>query len=134
MKPRFPLRGKFLVIALANLVVLGLLFLLFIRLQLRQEFESFLMATAREKIIAVSSQLALDLTSTSPEQYDALLDRYSDTYGVRFLLYGTDGRQIAWSPPALPNDTGSGCGRSCRRAPPCCWYRLRCGVIRSSSM
>ena len=75
MRPRFPLRSKFFAIALANLVVLGLLFLVFIRLQLRQEFESFLMATAREKIIAVSRQLTLDLTTTSPEQYDALLER-----------------------------------------------------------
>jgi two-component system sensor histidine kinase CpxA len=104
VKPRFPLRSKFLAIALANLVVLGLLFLLFIRLQLREEFESFLMATAREKIIAVSRQLALDLTPIGSEQYDALLERYSETYGVRFLLYGTDGRQIAGPPTVLPRE------------------------------
>ena len=55
--------------------VLGLLFLLFVRHQLRQEFESFLMGAAREKIIAVSHQLTLDLTTTNPEQYDALLER-----------------------------------------------------------
>jgi two-component system, OmpR family, sensor histidine kinase CpxA len=102
VKPRFPLRIKFLAIALANLIVLVLLFLLFVRLQLRQEFESFLMATAREKILAVSRQLTLDLTPTSPEQYDALLDRYSETYGVRFLLYAPDGRQIAGPATALP--------------------------------
>jgi two-component system sensor histidine kinase CpxA len=104
VKPRFPLRTKFLAIAVANLVVLGLVFLLFIRLQLRHEFESFLMATAREKIIAVSSQLTLDLTLTGPEQYDALLDRYTKTYGVRFLLYGTDGWQIAGPPSVLPGE------------------------------
>jgi two-component system sensor histidine kinase CpxA len=104
VKPRFPLRTKFLAIAVANLVLLGLLFLLFIRLQLREEFESFLMATAREKIIAVSRQLTLDLTPTVPEQYDAWLQRYSDTYGVRFLLYGTDGRQIGGPPTELPGN------------------------------
>ncbi len=102
MKPRFPLRGKFVAIGLANLVVLSLLFLVFIRFQLRQEFESFLMATAREKIIAVSRQLTLDLTSAAPELYDALLERYSEMYGVRFLLYGTDGGQIAGPITNLP--------------------------------
>ena len=102
MKPPFPLRWKFLVVALTNLAVLGLLLLLFIRLQLRQEFESFLMATAREKIIAVSRQLALDLTTTDPGQRDALLERYSEIYGVRFLLYETDGRQMAGPPTVLP--------------------------------
>ena len=102
MKPRFPLRWKFLAIAVLNLGVLGVLFLLFIRHQLRQEFESFLMATAREKIIAVSRQLTLDLTTTSPEQYDALLERYSETYDVRFLLFGPDGRQLAGPPTELP--------------------------------
>lgn len=107
MKPRFPLRGKFLAIAVANLVVLGLLFLLFIRLQLRQEFESFLMATAREKIIAVSSQLTLDLTPAGPEQYDALLDLYTRTHGIRFLLYGTDGRQLAGPPTVLPREVAA---------------------------
>src|SRR5439155_359662 len=32
----------------------------------------------------------------------ALLERYSETYGVRFLLYGTDGRQMAGPPTVLP--------------------------------
>jgi two-component system sensor histidine kinase CpxA len=102
VKPRFPLRSKFLAIAVLNLAVLGVLFLLFIRHQLRQEFESFLMGTAREKIIAVSHQLTLDLTTTSPEQYDALLERYSEARNVRFLLYGADGRQLAGPPTVLP--------------------------------
>jgi two-component system sensor histidine kinase CpxA len=62
------------------------------------------MATAREKILAVSRQLTLDLTATSPDQYDVLLERYSDTYGVRFLLFGTDGRQIAGPPARLPEE------------------------------
>jgi two-component system sensor histidine kinase CpxA len=117
VKPRFPLRSKFLAIALANLVVLGLLFLLFIRLQLRQEFESFLMATAREKIIAVSRQLALDLTPVGSEQYDPLLERYSATYGVRFLLYATDGKQIAGPPTELPGEVAERIRRY-NRAPP----------------
>jgi two-component system sensor histidine kinase CpxA len=102
VKPRFPLRWKFLTIAVVNLALLGVLFLLFIRHQLRQEFESFLMATAREKIIAVSRQLTLDLTTAGPEQYNALLERYSETYDVPFLLYGADGRQLAGTPTVLP--------------------------------
>jgi len=102
VKPRTPLRWKFLITALVNLAVLGLLLLLFVRLQLRQEFESFLMTTAREKITAVSRQLALDVGTTEPDQYDTLLRRYSDIYGVRFLLFRNDGRQMAGPPTMLP--------------------------------
>ena len=126
MKPRFPLRWKFLAIAVVNLAVLGLLFLLFISHQLRQEFESFLMATAREKIIAVSRQLSIDLGTTNPEQYDALLERYSETYDVRFLFYGADGRQIAGPPTELPAEVsermrrfGPGVARPPLPARPC---------------
>ncbi len=115
MKPRFLLRSKFLAIAGLNLAVLGVLFLLFIRHQLRQEFESFLMATAREKIIAVSHQLTLDLTTTPPDQYDALLERYSEARNVRFLLYGADGRRLAGPPTLLPEEVAE---RMRRYGPP----------------
>jgi two-component system sensor histidine kinase CpxA len=104
VKPRTPLRWKFLITALVNLLVLGLLVLLFVRVQLRQEFESFLMTTAREKITAVSRQLVLDVTTTDPAQYDALLQRYSETYGVRFLLFKNDGQQIAGPSTRLPQE------------------------------
>jgi len=128
VKPRSPLRWKFLITALVNLVVLGVLFVVFVRLQLRQEFESFLMATAREKIMAVSRQLALDLTTTDRAQYDALLERYSETDGVRFLLFKNDGQQIAGPPTTLPTEVAErirrfGPGlpvpdRTVRRGPP----------------
>lgn len=62
------------------------------------------MATAREKINAVSRQLTLDLAASGPGQRDILLERYSETYGVRFLLYGTDGVQIAGPPTVLPQE------------------------------
>ena len=62
------------------------------------------MATAQEKIITVSRQLTLDLIPTGPAQYNAFLERYSQTYGVRFLLYETGGRQIAGPAAALPGE------------------------------
>lgn len=104
MKPRTPLRWKFLITALVNLVVLALLLLLFVRFQLSQEFESFLMATAREKITAVAHQLVLDIGTADPNQDDALLHRYSETYGVRFLLFRNDGPQVAGPSTALPQE------------------------------
>ena len=102
MKPRFPLRWKFAALALVNLALLGLVFLLYLRLELRSEMESFLMATAREKIVSVSRQLTLDLDTAGGGQRDALLERYSGLYGVRFLLYGRDGAQIAGPSTSLP--------------------------------
>ena len=102
MKPRLPLRWQFLIVALVNFILLGAIFLLFIRVEMRQELESFLMAAAREKIISISRQLTMDLGSAPPEQRNALLDRYSETYGLRFFLYGSKGEQIAGPAVELP--------------------------------
>jgi two-component system sensor histidine kinase CpxA len=97
------LRWKFFALALVNLALLALTFLLFLRLQLREEMESFLMAAAREKIVSVSRQLTLDLDAAGAGDRDSLLQRYSEIYGVRFLLYRNNGSQIAGPPTALPD-------------------------------
>ncbi len=121
MKPRFPLRWQFLAVALLNLAVLAVTFLLFIRLEMRQELESFLMATAREKINAVSRQLTLDLGGTPRNERDALLDRYSETYGVRLMLFDQTGERIAGralEPPPEVTDRIRRAARISLRAPP----------------
>jgi two-component system sensor histidine kinase CpxA len=96
------LRAKFFWLALLNLAVLGALLLLFIQHQLGREFQSFLMAAAREKIVAVSRQLSLDLAAG--EDPEAILAQYSRTYGVEFRLYNSEGMRLAGPDAALPRD------------------------------
>jgi two-component system sensor histidine kinase CpxA len=96
------LRTKFALLTVLNVLVLGLILTFFVRRQLGQEFESFLMATAREKIVAVSKQLSLDLSVADAAQRDAILGRYTTTYGLHFRLYDSQGLRVAGTETALP--------------------------------
>jgi two-component system sensor histidine kinase CpxA len=89
------LRAKFFWLALLNLTVLAIILFVFVRQQLGQEFRSFLMATAREKIVGVSQQLALDLRGASPAQRDGILAQYAVSHRVRFVLYDAGGLRLA---------------------------------------
>ncbi|MEO8027334.1 MAG: hypothetical protein ABI823_12715, partial [Bryobacteraceae bacterium] len=91
MNPRFPLRAKILFLAVANLTLLGIGLTIFVQVQLQQEFQSFLMAAARERILSVARQLALDLEEAPPSTKDDLLRRYSAAQGVGFALYSAEG-------------------------------------------
>lgn len=101
------LRAKIIWLALLNLVALAAILFLFIRHQLGQEFRSFLMATAREKIVGVSRQLSLDLTGASPAKRDEILKQYAATYGIQFLLFDAEGARLAGPPTRIPADVGS---------------------------
>jgi two-component system sensor histidine kinase CpxA len=99
-KNRLTLSTKILLVALANLALLFLAFFIYVRLQLRQEFESFLLSASRERIMAVSRQLALELHDSARSERDELLARYSSEYGVTFLVINIIGDVLAG--PAIP--------------------------------
>jgi two-component system sensor histidine kinase CpxA len=112
MRFRFPLAARISLLAIANFAVLGLVFAGYVRLQLSGDMKSFLLSAARERIIAISRQIALDLQETSGPQTSSpqtfgeartrLLQRYSAEYGVSFYLFLNDGEQIAGDPITLP--------------------------------
>src|SRR5947209_567212 len=103
MSPRrFGLTTKIAALAVLNFVLLGLVFAGFLRLELRQDMGSFLMAAGRERILAVSRQLALDLQETPAAGRDALLARYGAAHGVRFYLFLNGGVQVAGERVELP--------------------------------
>jgi two-component system sensor histidine kinase CpxA len=102
VRPALPLRIKVFLIVLLNLGLVALVLTVFVRLQLRREFASFLMDQARGRIESVTRLLSQSLDATDPADRDVLLDRYSATYGVRFLLVRNDGRRIAGPALAVP--------------------------------
>ena len=59
--PHIPLWIRILLLATVNLAILGIVFAIFLRLQLKPQFESFLMAEAREKVAKLAAQVAEDL-------------------------------------------------------------------------
>jgi two-component system sensor histidine kinase CpxA len=99
---RTSLSVKILLLALLNVVLLALVFLLFARLQFRLELSSFLLAPARERIVSVSRLLALQLPDTPPGQWTQLLAQYSTRYPAQFYLFDAEGQQLAGEPVTLP--------------------------------
>ena len=102
MKVRFGLAARISLLAVGNFALLGLVFAVYVRLQLSTDMKSFLMSAARERIISISRQIVLDLQNTSGDDRTRLLQRYSNEYGVRFYLFLNSGEEIAGDPVTLP--------------------------------
>lgn len=102
VRPRFSLSTKFALLALLNVALLAIVFVVFVRWQLSEELESFLMTTARDRISSVSRSLALEMQQHDRSQWNRLLKQYSDEQGVTFLLIRTDGEVIAGPKLELP--------------------------------
>lgn len=103
-KPSFRLTTKILMLALANVALLGGLFLAFVRLQLGQDFESFLMTTARERILSESRSIALEMRDSEASSWTQVLAEHSATHGVTFALYRGDGDWVAGPKLSLPKE------------------------------
>ncbi len=102
MKRSVPLGTKIFLLVLLNLTLLAIVFAIFVRVQLRLELESFLLAPARERITSVSRLLALELEDTPESKRNELLARYSAAHGVTFYLFRGEGEQVAGPKVDLP--------------------------------
>lgn len=92
---------KILLLAIGNLLLLGLIFAVFIRLQLRQDFGYFLMTAGRDKARAVVQKLAMELRDGDRAKWSGVLEGYSKASGVTFLIYDIQGHRVA-GPNLLP--------------------------------
>jgi two-component system sensor histidine kinase CpxA len=102
MRLRLALSMKVLLLALLNVALLAVVALLFMRIQFRVDWQSFLLSPAQDRILAVAGQLGLDLYETSRDGWDALLERYSKAHGAELRLLDFGGRQLAGPRTALP--------------------------------
>lgn len=102
MKPRFRITTKILMLALGNIAALGILFLAFVRWQLGQDFESFLMTTARERILSQTRSIALEMRDYDRSSWTQILADHSEAQGVTFALYRWNGEWVAGPRLNLP--------------------------------
>jgi two-component system sensor histidine kinase CpxA len=79
-------------------------FAAFARVQLRVDLRSFLFGQARDRILAVSRLLALQLPETLPRDWSVLLAQYSANYPANFYLFTADGHELAGASIDLPQD------------------------------
>src|SRR5947209_6818997 len=107
MKIRFPLSAKILLWFFLNLIFLGLVFYVFVRIQFRLGLDSLLMGRAGDRIEAVAQVIDFELNRTPRTEWDDLLQRSSSAYHVQFALFRGDGAQLAGEALLLPAEVSA---------------------------
>ena len=102
MSARLSLTVKIGFLATINVLLLTAVLVAFATVQFRLDLESFLVAPARDRILATSRLLALELAETAIDEREALLEAYSDEYGVRFHLVNLNGTGLIGPSVELP--------------------------------
>lgn len=121
MKLRFPLLAKILLWFFLNLVVLGVVFYAVFRMQFRLGLDSLLAGRSGERIQALSDVIDAELKAKPARTWGESLKNFGNAYQADFLLFRTDGLQVAGTPTTLPAEvraklaerrgTGEGAGR-----------------------
>jgi two-component system sensor histidine kinase CpxA len=101
---RFPLLARILAWFFLNLVLVVLLVGAFFHFEFRLGFDSLLLGQTDERIRAVREVLGPQLSEAPASQWDAILERFSDAYQVRFYLLAEDGHPLAGDPVVLPTE------------------------------
>src|SRR5216110_1623500 len=104
MKFRLPLTARIMLLAAANVLVLIVIGAAFVQFELGREFDSLLLSTARERLLAVGRAFALDLAVTDAAHRDELAERYGSTYGLRLFLASNDGKILVGDASQVPAD------------------------------
>jgi two-component system sensor histidine kinase CpxA len=96
---------KILLVAFLNVALLLTVFFIFLRLQLRLDLGSFLLAPARYRMLSISRLAALEFGNMQRQRWGDLLTQYSSSYPAQFFLFDREGGQIAGQdvhvPPSL---------------------------------
>ena len=102
MKTRASISVKILLLSFLNVVLLGLVFVVFVRVQYRADLSSLLLSPGRDRILAMSRLIALELPETDRGEWNRLLAQYaSANHGVCYLFL-SGGTQLAGPPVDLP--------------------------------
>jgi two-component system sensor histidine kinase CpxA len=103
MKARASISVKILLLSFLNVVLLGVVFVVFVRVQYRADLSSLLLSPGRDRILAISRLIALELPETDRGEWNRLLAQYaSANHGVCYLFRG-EGSQLAGPPVTLPS-------------------------------
>ena len=107
MKCRFPLYAKILLWFFLNLLLLAAAFGGFLAVQFQFGLDSLLAGQAGVRLRAVNEVIMRELHQAPKLDWEAVLARFSESYGLRFVLFRPDGRQIAGETMELPAEVRS---------------------------
>src|SRR5687768_188743 len=102
MKTRFPLYAKILLWLFLNIIVLAAILYALFRIQFRLGPELLLSGRAGDRLQAVGRIITDELNGRPRAEWNGILKRFSDAYGVQFLVYRNEGAQLAGDPVPLP--------------------------------
>lgn len=102
--PRISMFARTLIWFFLNLVVLATVLLLIFGINLRFDPGSRFFGGTENRIETVSRLISSDLDLQSKDQRDDVLFRYSQAYGVDFLLFDDTGKQLAGKSVVLPDE------------------------------
>lgn len=90
-----------------NLAVLGLVFYAVFRLQFHLDLDSLLLNHAGDRLRAVSELVSTELNAAPASQWNEVLQRFSHAYRLQFVLFRSDGAQVAGEPLTLPPEVAA---------------------------
>jgi two-component system sensor histidine kinase CpxA len=102
MRLHLSLYTKILLWFFLNLVVLGVVFLVFFNLQFRFPPDSPLSAATGSRLRFVARLISDEFRAAPRDQRDAILRRYSTSYQVEFVLCTMSGQRLAGGSTRLP--------------------------------
>jgi len=101
---RLPLYGKILVWFFLNLVIVAAVFALLFNAQFNFNLDWFFFTGARERMEAVRDLIVGELDTTAPDEWPAVLKRYSAAHRVRFGLFDDDANPLVGDTANLPEE------------------------------
>jgi two-component system sensor histidine kinase CpxA len=102
MSARVSISVKILLLSFLNVFLLVLVFAVFARIQYRFDLGSLLLSPGRDRILAVSRLIALQLPDTDRKDWDRLLAGYTPMTHASACLFDGEGIQMAGPPVTLP--------------------------------
>jgi two-component system, OmpR family, sensor histidine kinase CpxA len=104
MTLRLPIWLKILGWFFLNLLLLLVVFSAFFRLQFRLGLDSLLSGPAGDRVQLIGSDVGYELAEAARSDWNSILERHGEGYGVTFRIYRPDGEQIAGDPLQLPEE------------------------------
>jgi len=104
MHPRLPLSAKILIWFFLNLALLAVMAVLLFNAQFHFDLNWLLASSARERVDTMRDLVTSDLNATVPDDWDRVIEHFSEAYHVRLTLLDDQGAHLIGPLTELPAD------------------------------
>src|SRR5215831_3645691 len=99
-----PLSRKIGLLALTNLVLLGLVGAVLFRSQFQRGPQSLLAGPVQDRIMAIANRFNVELTASPESAIDGVFAAFRQEFQADFFLINPDGEEMAGPAVELPDD------------------------------